>query len=131
MHRFMLVNNRRNVGWAMPLLGGLVILLLLTPPTAAETLPRQILIEAQIWELSDDYGTDWGVIWDIGESDDRSAVELGGSPGEFATNPEVLVSGCLSCNLRTIDYGVLGRHSHAGTASLGQLGVEVVICSIV
>jgi len=39
----------------------------------ADPLPRQVLIEAQIWELSNDEGFDWGVIWDYDKKESSPA----------------------------------------------------------
>lgn len=45
----------------------------LSVAATAEPLPKQVLIEAQIWELSDDYGMDWGVIWDYNKKENSPA----------------------------------------------------------
>jgi len=42
----------------------------------AEPMPNQVLIEAQIWELSSDRNFNWGVIWDYNRKESSS-------PGDF------------------------------------------------
>lgn len=59
------------LGWMLP-----VLLAALSAPGWSEPLPRQVLIEAQVWELSDEKGFDWGVIWDYNKKESSN-------PGDF------------------------------------------------
>ena len=40
------------------------------------SLSRQILIEAQVWELSNDEGFDWGVMWDYNQKEGASSADF-------------------------------------------------------
>jgi len=76
MRQLMQVDTRSTAAWVIPLVGWSLVLGLLAPPAAAEALPKQILIEAQIWELSNDDGMDWGIIWDYDRKEDSSGGDL-------------------------------------------------------
>ncbi len=51
-------------------------MILLIPGPSAWALSRQVLIEAQIWELSNDENYDWGVIWDYNSKKNSSSADF-------------------------------------------------------
>lgn len=51
-------------------------IVLLLPGSSAWALSRQVLIEAQIWELSNDENFDWGVIWDYNSKEGGSSADF-------------------------------------------------------
>lgn len=77
MLRLALSKKRLGLCRAIGLAAGLLALGGMRPLEAeAQGLPKQILIEAQIWELSEDYGMDWGVIWDYNKKESSPARDF-------------------------------------------------------